>query len=216
MHDITIPHAELEAALLNASTGHIVRKSLKDQHKKGWKVTDSQVTLHWINCTRIALKMWVRNRVIEIIRLTEKSTWRYVNSENNIADLGTRKGATISDVGPNSPWIQGYPWMRGPEENFPLKTIDEVMLTNKQKSDANREKAIPDCDENSQCLLTRYVPSELKNRYKFSKYLLNPNRFRFRTVVRILGLVFFFIQKISKCLANRSFKFLKDNLLCHR
>ena len=34
VHDLTIPRAELEAAVLNASTGHVVRLSLKHMHKK--------------------------------------------------------------------------------------------------------------------------------------------------------------------------------------
>ena len=69
IHDLTIPRSELAATLLNASTCHVDRLSLKDMHKKSWKLTDSQVTLHWLNCTKSALKMWVRNRVVEITQL---------------------------------------------------------------------------------------------------------------------------------------------------
>ena len=58
-------------------------------HKNGWKLPDSQVTLHWINCTKSALKMFVRNRVVE------SSSWWYVNSRNMIVDLGTRKGVKL-------------------------------------------------------------------------------------------------------------------------
>ena len=50
--------------------------------------------------------MWVRNRVIEINRLVDVSCWRYVDSKNMIADLGTRKGAKINDV-EGSDWING-------------------------------------------------------------------------------------------------------------
>ena len=55
IHDLSIPRAELIAALLNASTGHVVRMSLKQFHTRCWKVTDSQVALHWLNATRSAL-----------------------------------------------------------------------------------------------------------------------------------------------------------------
>ena len=95
--------------MYQASTGYIVRMSLKDMHKRYWKITDSQVALHWISSTKSVLNMWVRNRVLEINRLSDRSNWRYVCSENNIADLGTRRGATVSDVSPNSYWIQGFP-----------------------------------------------------------------------------------------------------------
>ena len=45
IHDITIQRAELEAALMNASTGFVVSKSFGDLHKKSWKMTESQVVL---------------------------------------------------------------------------------------------------------------------------------------------------------------------------
>ena len=123
VHDLSTPRAELEAALLNASSGHIVRLSLKDRITKSWKLSDSQVTLHWINCVRYALKMWVRSRVVEILRLASIFVWHYVRRKDNIADLGTRKGAQIEDVGPESDWINGLAWMRDDEENFPVVEV---------------------------------------------------------------------------------------------
>ena len=65
------------------------------------------------------LKMWVRNRVLEITRLNDRSSWFYVLSRNNVADVGTRKCAKIEHVSPDSPWILGQPWMQGLEEHFP-------------------------------------------------------------------------------------------------
>ena len=58
-------------------------------------------------------KQWVRNRIIEINRLADKKLWRYVQSKNMIADLGTKKGAKVKDVMDNSTWINGYGWMKG-------------------------------------------------------------------------------------------------------
>ena len=198
IHDLSIPRAELEAALLNTSTGHLVRLSLKERVKRSWKLTDSQVALHWINCIRYALKMWVRNRVVEINRLTQLESWYYVGSKQNIADLGTRKGAQISDVGPDSCWINGLPWMKGLEHEFPLQKVEDLILSVKEKSDANKEKVVQDLpDESFLCLTCKYVPNELGDRYAFSKYLIDPNKFRFTTVIRILALVFVFLKKLN-------------------
>ena len=36
--------------------------------------------------------MFVRNQVVEITRLTDRSAWCYVNSKYMMAGLGTRKG----------------------------------------------------------------------------------------------------------------------------
>ena len=46
--DISVPRAELMAATLNAVVGHVDKLSIGDRHKKSWKLTDSQVVLHWI------------------------------------------------------------------------------------------------------------------------------------------------------------------------
>ena len=216
VHDLTIPRAELAAAVLNASTGFVVRKALKDLHKRSTKVTDSQVALHWINCTRGVLKLWVRNRVVEIHRLSDKFVWFYVHTKDNIADLGTRKGAQIPDIGPLSAWINGLVgedgWMDKEYEDFPLQTAEQLVLSNKEKHEANKEKIIIPPDDGIQCLVTRYVPNKVGEFYQFSQYLLDPNRFRFRNVLRILAIAFMFIQHISKNMrarTQRTFDFMR-------
>ena len=127
------------------------------------------------------------------------------------ADIGTRKGTKVADVGPMSPWIQGMPWMKGEEANFPLKTIDEIVFGAKEKSEASKEEVLDEFNIFSDKIcshVTRVVPTEVGERYKFAKYLINPNRFRFCKIVRILGIVFLFLQKvILKCNKARSFEF---------
>ena len=132
--DMSIPRAELLAAFMNASTSHIVKTSFGDWHRRRWMMTDSQVTLHWIGCTNSKLKMWVRNRVIEINRLVDSDDWRYVESKNMVVDIGTRKGATLKDVGPNSIWMNGFEWMHAEEHDFPVKKASELVLDNEMKS----------------------------------------------------------------------------------
>ncbi len=212
IHDISTPRGELAAALLNASVGHVVSSSLKGMVSKTWKLTDSQAVLHWLNSTRAALKSWVRNKVKEINRLSDRSRWFYVASEDNIADLGTRKGATVEDVGPDSNWIQGSPWMREKESDFPLKTVTDLVLSSKEKADIRKEMIVVEDFSKipNTCFVTKFlmlVPKETGERYKFSNYVLDPNKFKFSTVVRILALAFMFIKKIN--VRNKQFKFLQ-------
>ena len=42
------------------------------------------------------------------------------------ADLGTRKGATLADVSINSPWLNGFEWMKLESSAFPVKSYDEI------------------------------------------------------------------------------------------
>ena len=145
--DMSMPRAELLVASMNAATGHIVKTSFGERHNESWKMTDSQVALHWIGCTRSKLKMWVRNRVIEINRLVELSEWRYVESKNMVADIGTRKGCKLADVGLNSVWQDGLGWMHGDESDFPVKTAAMIVLDNESKSEARKEKIVIDVDQ---------------------------------------------------------------------
>ena len=138
-------------ALMNASTGFVVSKSFGDLHKKSWKLTDSQVILQWLNCIKTALKMWVRNRVVEITRLVDPSFWYYVNSENMVADLGTRNGAKIEYVGTNSPWINGLPWMRGKEVEFPVRTIEKIRLSGQERGEANMDRVGAELENTDPC-----------------------------------------------------------------
>ena len=202
--DMTQPRAELLAASLNASTGHIVKTALGDRHKKCLKLTDSQVVLFWINSYRAKLKMWVRNQCIHIKRLAPKELWRYIKSQDMIADIGTRKGAKIEDVGPDSPWINGFAWMRGPETDFPMLSPSEIILGGDSKQEMLKEcieaESIKEKVCHSVICTSRLslVPEAVGDRYKFSNYVLDPNKFRFRKSIRVFGLVLLFIKKLRK------------------
>ena len=73
IHDHTVPRGELVAAVLNASTGFVVKSSLGERVKRSWYVTDSQVTLYLINSTTAVLKTWPRNRVVEVNQNSDQS-----------------------------------------------------------------------------------------------------------------------------------------------
>ena len=50
------PRAELLAATLNTHAGETVKRVFQDNHKGSVKLSDSQVTLHWINNQKKPLK----------------------------------------------------------------------------------------------------------------------------------------------------------------
>ena len=70
----------------------------------------SQVMLHWIGSSRSALKLWVRTRVVEINGCADANLWRYVESRDMCTDLGTRKGARLVDVDPQSGFVGVTGW----------------------------------------------------------------------------------------------------------
>ena len=98
---MSIPEAEVYAAVRNASTGH-ARSALGDYIKSRLSLTDSQIVLYWMNNSKLQLKQWLRNRIIEIHLLTKRENWYYINSKNIIADLGTKRRAKLYDISDNS------------------------------------------------------------------------------------------------------------------
>ena len=193
----TQPRGELYAGLINTHTGEIVRRSLKKWHQSSTKLTDSQIVLHWIDNDEKPLKPWVRNRVVEIKRITSKDQWFYVNTDDMIADLGTRKGATLQDVNQDSAWINGHQWMKLDCSRFPIKSAENLKLTESDMTEVQKESHF-------QIHHTEANLSEVRRRHEFSKYLIDPNHRTFSQVVRILANVMRFCHNIRVRKADRN------------
>ena len=191
--ELSLPRAELYAALLNTHTGEIVRRSFKNLVKSSKKFTDSQITLHWITNDEKPLKQWVRNRVLEIHRFTVKDQWCYVQSKNMIADIGTRRGATIQDVDQSSTWINGFDWMHLPTSQFPIQSAKDLKLTEHQISEVEKERSIQ-AHHVSVSNLSKTLLDEMKKRYEFSLYLVDPLKHSFTVIVRIMAYVIKFCK----------------------
>ena len=180
--EYSLPRAELYAALINTHTSEIVKRSLGNLHKSSTKLTDSQIALHWISNDEKPLKQWVRNRVLEIHRFTNRDQWFYVQSDQNVADLGTRRGVTLNDINQTSTWINGHNWMKQDKSSFPIKSVTDLKLSDQQLNEINKE-------QNIQYYHIKSL-DETMERYKFSNYLLDPNRHKYSTIIRIMAIVF--------------------------
>jgi len=108
-----------------------------------------------------------------------------------LADIATRKGAKLEDINCNSEWINGSEWMYFNEEDFPTKTVSQIILNSTNLNEVKKEATI-ECNQHkgyfslSSKVLTS-LPAEVQERYSFSKFLIDPNKFRFHHVLRILG-----------------------------
>ena len=144
---MTPPKAELMACALNVHVTEIVKRALRRLNIKNVVyVLDSEISLHWIASECKRLKPGTRNLVIEIRRFSSVDQWNHVVSELNPADIGTRKGAVLSDVNDESEWIRGMPWMCEPWVDLlgsTLKNVHQVKLKNEQLAEVKKEHAKP-------------------------------------------------------------------------
>ena len=207
---MSIPRAELYAAVLNAYTEHVVKSALGDYITNRLSLTDSQIVLYWINNSKLQLKQWLRNRIIEIHRLTKRENWYYINSKNNIADLGTKRRAKLSDVLDNSIWVNGHDWAKLDKTQFPIQSFEELKLNKEEIKGYENEilksemidvewidKHLEVIHSKSYAVLEKGVPDKVGERYLFSRYIMDPNKFRFRNVVRIVALIILFVKNLK-------------------
>ena len=110
-----------------------------------------------------------------------------------IADIGTRKGATIDDVSNESVWINGHDWMHLDQSSFPVRSAQDLKLDESELSQLQKESYLQIHHAE-----TTFPSQELHKRYKFSNYLINPNHRSFSCVVRILAYVIRFCNRLLK------------------
>ena len=185
----TIPKAELKGAVMGASLSHVARANLGPVLDQSLYVTDSSIVLYWIKQDQRPLHTGVRNGVVEINRFSDPTKWFHIDSELNIADLGTRY-CEVSEMNPGSSWQKGPGWMQLEEENMPIRTADEITLSGEQKRLAAQEMKASDLHG----VILHSLRTHVADRYDFSRYLVDPNKYSWKSVVRTMGYVLKFIR----------------------
>ena len=119
------PKLELIAAHTLANLVAHVRLSLTENAFKEISWTDSMATLYWL-LNRGTWSRYVRNRV-KAIKDLGKFTWRYVPTDQNPSDLGTRG---ISIVKLNEFWFKGPNWISNEIKwSNQLETVETTDVT---------------------------------------------------------------------------------------
>ena len=105
-----IPRLELTAARVTARLATTVREALKEFGiKKVYMWSDSCTVLNWLE-RRVQYQQFVEHRVKEIEQLTSEAEWRYCQTNQNPADLGTR-GKSPVQLSESDLWWKGPPWL---------------------------------------------------------------------------------------------------------
>ena len=113
----SVPKLELQAAVLGVRLLQTVRKAFATQFQSVTLWTDSCVVLDWIQ-SRNKLKSFVANRVDEIRQSTSPADWRYVPTESNPADYGTR-GLKPDAI--EQKWTRPPPFLTQPPHKWPQR-----------------------------------------------------------------------------------------------
>ena len=207
----SIPKSELDAMCGGSNMAWVLRLALKEWVKEEIIFSDSMIALCWLTSEKLRLELFHRNRVLQIRRGTDLNNVYHVRTEANPADCGTRPAKVkLSDIGPDSRWENGDPWMKMDIEDAVskgfIKPASELRVSKEMEDDFNKGLIFRDHDE----ILTRGHPTitanivsetrvkKLQERAEYSNYLLVPTKYNFPATVRVYGYVMRFIQNASR------------------
>ena len=150
----TIPRLELCGALLLSKVlTHVIGVLNLDCAVYAW--TDSTVVLGWLNGEPRSFKVFVGNRVAQIIEHIPPEKWRHVSGTDNPADCASR-GIFPSDLIDHPLWWSGPTWLSQDQSCWPQSNLPT--------SDAPEEKQ-------ELCLVTNVMPeSKLIDLERYSSY----------------------------------------------
>ncbi|XP_062557235.1 uncharacterized protein LOC134222107 [Armigeres subalbatus] len=170
----SVPRLELMAAVLGARMIHTVKNNHSLPIEKHILWSDSQTVLSWIRSDQHKYNQFVAFRIGEVVELTTAGDWRYVPSEQNIADVVTKWG-------PGPPLSSDGPWFSGPE----FLHWPESMLPKQEKVDSD------DPEEMKACVLFHHG--------SLSSPLINVQvTTRWEKLIRIAANVFRFIDNCRR------------------
>ena len=116
LKELTIPRLELQGAVLASRLGKSILEESRLKFEGVRYLTDSLVTLAWIQGQTHSYKLFVSSRVGEIQSNTKPSDWSHCPTDVNVADDIT-KGISPDEV--DGRWFGGPEFLRLPEELWP-------------------------------------------------------------------------------------------------
>ena len=178
-------------------------------------VGDSQITSYWIAKDTISLATFQRNRVSNIRRLIDIKDIYRCKGTDNVADIGTKGETNLSESIPGSKFHCGPNWLKhGIDNSIALGHIIPITKTKIDPSDTETWKLATDglvgkCKWPDELLTKgdkhKEIPilainhqwvNQVKERYDFSQYIIDPLKKSWTQSVRILATTYYFIHCI--------------------
>ena len=133
---MTIPRGEMQSLTILARLLVVVAEAYPSQFASISMYTDSMCSIGALAKVSTALKPYFGNQVSEILQLraklegmtTDLPPVHHIPGDGNPADIGTRAGVCADQLGPDSLWQQGPPFLRLAYDQWPT-TAEELRRT---------------------------------------------------------------------------------------
>ncbi|XP_055603799.1 uncharacterized protein LOC129752034 [Uranotaenia lowii] len=117
---LSIPRMELEAAVIGARLTASICKALSLNINQRFFWSDSRDVLCWIRSDHRRYSQYVGHRVSEILETTRIVEWRWIPSEENVADEGT-KWQKPPELTNDCRWFNGPEFLHQNEAMWPVE-----------------------------------------------------------------------------------------------
>ncbi len=118
---ISIPRMEVQGAVLGVRLATTVQTSMQLQWSSRVFLTDSTAVMGMIAADLAVFPEFLGTRLSEIRSKSLVEEWRWVPTDANLADMGTRGGCSPRDIGLTSAYQCGHLWMANSEDEWPTK-----------------------------------------------------------------------------------------------
>jgi hypothetical protein len=134
----TIVRLELLAALITARAVSYVQEALETKHVTTniFCFTDSAINLHRIKNGPSRYKIWVGNRIQEILSLTTQEQWFHCPGTMNPADIPSR-GSTATELANSELWWKGPTFIHQPLNTWPPQPAPKLSDDPEEKKQIN-------------------------------------------------------------------------------
>lgn len=131
---VSIPRLELQSAVLGSRLAKTISEALSFKINERFFWTDARDVLCWLRSDHRQYSPYVAWRISEILDVTNVDNWRWISSQDNIADDAT-KWKRSPDLGCQSRWFKGpeFLWRAAdtwPCEPFSTNTTREELRAN--------------------------------------------------------------------------------------
>ena len=169
---LTIPRLELCGALVMSQILAHCKSVLNISMDKTFAWTDSTIVLNWIQGSPHRFKVFVGNRVAQVMELIPPERWRHVLSTDNPADCASR-GIFPSEILTHALWWNGPQWLKLKQDQRP----EQLVL----KPNLHSDEADELCSFTS-CLTSEKQPLIPVDRFSVLDQLVRVTAWMFRFV----------------------------------
>ena len=147
----SIPKNELQAVVIGLELTYAAVLSLSHPIAEIIIATDSIVSLCWCSNPDARNKVFVQNRVLTAHRYIDWITSKlqsdsslhlvHIPGNVNIADIITKGVIHPYHLGPNSKWLNGFPWMSDDLSNMPIKSYQDIAISQADLQEVRKEQS---------------------------------------------------------------------------